>query len=251
MLRTAPSQHAFAGGTRSPTAPSGFSLIELLVVMVIVVVLAGLLVPALARTRTAAKTIRCAANMRQILMGIHAYGQDNDGLLVSYWIGNHYWFDNLSPYLDANTSADKLNAKSKNVFYSCPEWNWTGSAHYTDMGYGMCHDNNVGSPRPFWSNWSWVATGNIRDGTIGELTYPSSRIVLGESGGLYIQAFSSVWAYWTTFGYDQSKWQGSPPAAANPVRHAGRANYGFVDGHVQSLDPLTSPWGYTDPSKLP
>lgn len=228
----------------------GFSLIELLVVLAIVVVLVALLLPALARVKVAAKSVRCAANMRQLLMGIHAYGMDNEGFLVSYWIENLYWFDNLAPYLDADTAAGKLDAKTHTVFYTCPEWNWTGIPHYSNMGYGMCHDNNVGAPNPFWSNWAWVATGNIRDGRIAELTCPSTRIILGESGGTYIQAVGSVWAGWTTNLYDQAKWQGQPPFAANPVRHGGMANYGFVDGRVQSLDPLTSPWGYSDPTRL-
>ena len=114
----------------------------------------------------------------------------------------------------------------------------------------MCHTNNVGSPNTFWSSWNWVSTGMVRDGRIAELTYPSTRIMLGESAGLYIQVVGNFWAYWTTYYYDQSKWQGLPPAAANPVRHSGRANYGFVDGHVQSLDPLISPLGYADPKRL-
>lgn len=229
---------------------AGFTLLELFTVIAIIAVLASLLMGAVGRVKTAAKTVRCAGHMRQLLFAIQGYGQDNAGLLVSYWVPNRYWYDNLSTYLAANTATGVIDAKSRNVFYNCPEWNWTGLAHYSNMGYGMCHDNNVGTPNPFWSNWAWIATGNISDGKIIALTCPGTRIMLGESGGTYIQAVGSVWAGWTVNGYDQSKWQGSPPAAANPVRHAGRANYGFVDGHVQSLGPLTSPWGYTDPRKL-
>ena len=234
-------------------ATAGFSLIELTVVITIVAVTATLLIPVIRMVRSSAKSVYCASHMRQVLIGIEGYGQDNEGFLVSYWIDNRYWFDSLSPYLEANTSAGKLDAKHRNAFYRCPEWNWGGSSHYSNMGYGMCHDNNVGSSNTFWSNWSWVATGNVSDGRIAQLTWPSSRIIIGDSANTYIEALGNVWAYWTIYQYDQSKWLGvSPyaPAAANPVRHGGRANYGFVDGHVKSLGPLISPYGYFDPKRL-
>jgi prepilin-type processing-associated H-X9-DG protein len=51
----------------------GFSLVELLIVVGIIVVLVGLLVPSVSRARGYANRARCANNLRQILMATQQY----------------------------------------------------------------------------------------------------------------------------------------------------------------------------------
>lgn len=55
--------------------PTGFSLIELLVVLAIIVLLVALLLPALRRAREDALRVQCASNLRQIGMGLELYDQ--------------------------------------------------------------------------------------------------------------------------------------------------------------------------------
>lgn len=65
----------------------GFTLVELLVVMAIIAMLAGLLFPALVRAREQARRAACSGNMRQIGIGIGIYADDFAGC---YPPANHW-----------------------------------------------------------------------------------------------------------------------------------------------------------------
>jgi prepilin-type N-terminal cleavage/methylation domain-containing protein/prepilin-type processing-associated H-X9-DG protein len=75
------------------TAGRGFTLVELLVVIGIIAILIAILMPALTKAREQANRIKCASNMRQILMGCVMYSNDNK---QGYYMWR-YGDDNLQP----------------------------------------------------------------------------------------------------------------------------------------------------------
>ena len=64
-------------------ASQGFTLVELLVVVGIIAVLISILLPALNRARDAARTVNCAANLRQIGTCFSYYANESGGWLMA------------------------------------------------------------------------------------------------------------------------------------------------------------------------
>jgi prepilin-type N-terminal cleavage/methylation domain-containing protein len=69
-----------------PARKQGFTLIELLVVIAIIAILAGLLLPALAKAKTKAHMIEEISAARQLMLGVQMYADDhNDAVFPGYF----------------------------------------------------------------------------------------------------------------------------------------------------------------------
>ena len=66
--------------------PTGFTLVELLVVIGIIALLIAILMPALRRAKESANAVQCSSNQRQLMMAFLMFANDHKGRLPgNYW----------------------------------------------------------------------------------------------------------------------------------------------------------------------
>ena len=241
------------------TTFSGFTLIELFVVIAIIAILAAILFPVFARARENARRASCQSNLKQIGLGIAQYTQDYDERgpqnAFGTYNGNatlstqYFWHDAIYPYI-----------KSVQV-YVCPSHGYTsGQGPVTDTfvqtATGVTRlsisaskvvyyaDNNTyhngvacdDSCTPAQANaaspgYPKVNTPFAKDVHIGRLEAPAQTILLMDSDNNILQSSS---------GRDiDDDLRGDPATNATTAqiyRHFLTADVLFADGHVKAMN---------------
>jgi prepilin-type N-terminal cleavage/methylation domain-containing protein/prepilin-type processing-associated H-X9-DG protein len=162
----AKNQSQFMNTVTHPRRSGGFTLIELLVVIAIIAILAALLLPSLAKSKTKAHGIYCMNNLRQLGLAFTMYPGDNNDFLVKpgnsgtepyAWVGG--WLDFNGGNTD-NTNVILLIDPKKATFapyqpsapaYKCPADQSTvrigGKRHFRVRSMGM--SQAIGGPGPW------------------------------------------------------------------------------------------------------
>ncbi len=203
-----------------------FTLIELLVVIAIIAILAGMLLPALAKAKQKAITINCTSNVRGVMQASLLY------------------MDDFKANLAYNTVNQVHNIGSYTVtgFVNWPAVLMDGGYIEVDSQIVSCpkSDNfrNIGDTPNYTYGNLWI--GQFHKSIYGEMTNslghlvrayktpyvtsPSSHFVYGDS---YIPSTATEYA---------ALWITQTTADKNLYRlnHDGRCNMAFLDGHVAS-----------------
>jgi prepilin-type N-terminal cleavage/methylation domain-containing protein len=105
----------------STTHRPAFTLIELLVVIAIIAILAALLLPSLIGTKERARRVSCKSSMRQLILAVEMYGEDNEQI-VPTGASNKGADDDHLPVLSSFTSNAIISYVGSEKMVSCPSF---------------------------------------------------------------------------------------------------------------------------------
>ncbi len=217
----------------SPRAAVAFTLIELLVVIAIIAILAGLLLPALARSKTSAVAIVCGNQQRQLTIAWQLYADDHaDRLVNNHGVGEtrnrtNTWANNILDWQisEGNTNTALLTGAllgryvggSAKVF-KCPADN--SRADNGPRIRSVALNALVGDPGELTNKFNPKWTQYFRH---AEMLQPAQTFVFLDehpdtiNDGFFINRLS-----------DAPKWGNLPGSW-----HAGAAQLSFGDGHIE------------------
>lgn len=213
---------------------SAFTLIELLVVVAIIAILAGLLLPALAKAKGKARTTACLSNAKQWGLAFLMYTEDNEGavpeegntlLPIIHPVNADAWYNVVPRSLGLQGLKELYQAAPPDLplphsrsLFSCPTAErprFNPSVNKAYFMYGMNSRicvNRTATPRP-------PSNPNTR---LASVVKPSDTIFLGEVTG---QSNSVSAAQSNVTGYYALG------------RHDDRMMFAMTDGSARLIEP--------------
>lgn len=248
---------------------TGFTLLELLIVMAIIGILVALLLPAVQAVREAARRMQCSNNLKQIGLALHLYHDAHTSLPPDqfYWGARKFhlphfsWQAALLPHIEQQNLLDALPYGQRTAplpeeeslmttpiaTYKCPsspgeETNSKRDGFATSNYIGCAESSGArGRVLGTFPSWEWLKPprkfSDFRDGL-------SNTAVVGERGLIGLESISLVRGKlegdYPNRAFDQIgvAWGGIPPNDATTVQFKdGRmvhddAALGFSSGHA-------------------
>ena len=222
----------------------GFTLVELLVVISIIGLLAGLGIPAINRGLESARTAGCANNLKQMGVAVQRFSAEHDGYLIKSWFnqgpdfptgGNDWeyspadwagWDRVVLDYLEQGTlgpNGKRVYTEKSASICRCPADKTKGNVFSNYLvGIGAI-------PNSYRFNASMQRVGEEKAVKMVSIPSPSKLILVVDG----------VWKSYHHVRTDDAVDIGKiSPSNSNNVattRHGGAANYLFADGHVERL----------------
>jgi prepilin-type N-terminal cleavage/methylation domain-containing protein len=192
---------------------SGFTIVELLVVIAVIAILASILFPVFAQVREKGRQTSCLSNVKQIGLGLMMYAQDYDEVFPPVFAlspGDQYyyetsWMNRLQPYARNNgifvcPSSSYRNLDWKTSADLLKNYAFTPSARATETGanamtltsaFGSALFEGLGgftAPRPI--GWYARLAGSH---SLGEIARPADTVAITDhkayDWGMYQSAF--------------------------------------------------------------
>jgi prepilin-type N-terminal cleavage/methylation domain-containing protein len=214
---------------------TGFTLVELLVVIGIIAVLIAMLLPALTKAREAANRIKCAANLHNTGLAAYAFAVEHRGAFPAAFTGSSpFWAFAAIFSFDASTRVGLSTSPSDENF-----WRLYGTDLLTWRKYGMLQgsldtsdftgiDLNVGkyisaSERNLANlacpSSPWPVQLNVPFGTFGQMTSTYGQTIW--SNYIYVGGYTGTsrggtW-YASPISDSLAGWMGTARAMATPA----------------------------------
>ena len=161
------------------SASRAFTLVELMVVLAIIAILAGILLPGLAGVKERARRTACKSNLRQFTLALHIYGGDHGDKLPSGKSEALDEKDESTPIMSSNSYNALEKASGSIKIFVCPglrapfiEPKKPRGWYYSGYGFVLGYHYLAGHEGTPWdliwgANEAWVSPISLSETTNG------------------------------------------------------------------------------------